>query len=161
MVIIVSDTWPLHYLALIGAARALPSLYGHVIIPQKVFDELQQPNTPQAVKDFVVPLPNWLTVQAVSMAIDSSLLHLDRGEQEAITLASELRADVLLIDETKGRRAAKLHGLKIIGVLGVLFDAAQMGLCELEAVFEKLSQTNFRASENLYRQFIELHKGSR
>jgi hypothetical protein len=49
------------------------------------------------------------------------LSQLDSGEQEAITLALELQADALLIDELKGRKAAKQHGLKIVGVLGVLF----------------------------------------
>lgn len=161
MALIVSDTSPLHYLALIEEIHVLPALYGHIIIPQKVFDELRMPKTPQAVKEVVMPLPPWLEVRLTTTPINATLSHLDRGEQEAITLALEIQADTILIDETKGRKAAKLHGLKIIGILGVLLDAAQAGLSDFEIACEKLKQTNFRASENLYRQLIEIHKKSR
>lgn len=160
MAIIVSDTSPIHYLALIGEAHILPALYGRVIIPRKVFDELQQPKTPQVVKAFASSLPTWVEVRSLSTPIAAGLSHLDGGEQEAITLAIEIQADTMLIDETKGRRAAKLHGLNVIGILGVLFDAAQAGLCNLPTSFEKLKQANFRAAESLYRNLIELYEQS-
>ena len=51
------------------------------------------------MKAFVSSSPSWLEVQAVTTPIDSILSHLDRGEQEAITLALEIQADILLIDE--------------------------------------------------------------
>lgn len=157
MTLIVSDASPLHYLALIQEAHILPLLFGRVIIPQKVFDELQQPNTPGAVKAFAASLPSWLEIQNITTPIDASLSHLDRGEQEAITLAIEIQAETLLIDETKGRRAAKSHGLKTIGTLAILLDGATAGHCDLEKSFEKLRQTNFRATETLYQYFLELY----
>nr|MDQ3013252.1 DUF3368 domain-containing protein [Acidobacteriota bacterium] len=161
MAIIVSDTSPLHYLALIGEVHVLPGLYGRVIIPQKVFDELNQPGTPDAVKAFAASLPAWLEIRAISAPIAPTLAHLDRGEQEAITLAIEIHANTLLIDETKGRDAAVRHGLQIIGTLGVLYDAALDGLCDLEMAFDKLRLTNFHATERLYWHFLELYEKSR
>lgn len=160
MAIIVSDTSPLHYLALVDETHILPELFGRVIIPQQVFDELQQPNTPDVVKAFATSRPAWLEVRSIQMPIDGSLTYLDKGEQEAITLAIEIQADALLIDETEGRGAAKLHSLRVVGVLGVLLDAALAGICELETAFDKLKQTNFRASDRLYQQFIEFYEQS-
>jgi predicted nucleic acid-binding protein len=61
------------------------------------------------VKTFVSSLPSWLEIRAVTTPIDASLSHLDRGEQEAITLALEIQAEALLIDETKGRDALYQH----------------------------------------------------
>ena len=161
MTLIVSDTSPLHYLALIGEIQILPALYGRIIIPEKVFDELQQPHTPVIIKTLISALPSWLEVRSITTSIDASLSHLDRGEQEAITLAIELQADELLIDESNGRDAAEACGLKIIGTLGVLYDAAGDGLCDLEQAFEKLKQTNFRATEHLYQYFLELYEKSK
>ena len=48
---------------------------------------------------------------------------LDRGERETIILADELRAEVLLIDERKGRKIAKQLGINLSGTLGVLMKA--------------------------------------
>jgi uncharacterized protein len=158
MTLIVSDASPIHYLALIGEVHVLHSLYGHIIIPQKVFDELVQPNTPQAVKLFASSLPSWVEIRTISTSIPSSLSHLDRGEQESITLAIEIQADILLIDETKGRNAAKVHGIKVIGALGVLYDAAVAGLCDLSNAFDKLRQTNFRATDALYQQLLDRYE---
>lgn len=158
MALIVSDTSPLHYLARIGELHVLPVLYGRVIIPQKVFDELQQPSTPTAVKTIATSLPSWLEVRAITTPIDASLSHLDQGEQEAITLALEIQADTLLIDETKGRDAAELCGLGIIGTLGVLYSAADTGLCDLKKAFDNLKQTNFRATDALYQYFTDLYE---
>lgn len=155
MTLIVSDASPLHYLALIGETQILPTLYGQVIIPQKVFSELQQPATPQAVKAFAASLPSWLEIRAVSTPIDAALSHLDRGEQEAITLAIEIQADTLLIDENDGRRAAKSKGLIVVGTLGVLYTAAVDGLCDLENAIDRLRKTNFRGTEALYQQFLQ------
>lgn len=160
MTLIVSDASPLHYLARIGETHILPALYERVVIPQKVFNELQQPNTPDAVKAFAASLPSWLEIRVITTPIDASLSHLDQGEQEAITLALEIQADTLLIDETKGRDAAEVCGLDIIGTLGVLYAAADAGLCDLKKAFGNLKQTNFRATDALYQYFIDLYEQS-
>jgi predicted nucleic acid-binding protein len=82
---------------LIGEIQVLPALYERVIIPQKVFSELQRPNTPKSVKDFIASAPIWLDVRTLSSLPDPSLDDLDPGEREAITLALEINADALLI----------------------------------------------------------------
>ena len=51
--IIVSDTSPINYLVLIGEIEVLQKLAGQVIIPQAVYRELQDPHTPQQVKDWL------------------------------------------------------------------------------------------------------------
>jgi len=158
MSIIVSDTSPIHYFALIGETDLLLTLYGSVIIPQEVSKELQKPNTPPDVKAFARSRPTWLEIRTISTPIDARLAHLDKGEQEAITLAIELQAGILLIDETRGRDAAELLGLEIIGTLGVLYDAAIAGLCDLQNVFDKLQRTNFRATAKLYQYFLDLYE---
>lgn len=65
MSIVVSDTSPLHYLILCGAESALPRLFTQVVIPPTVFRELQQPNTPAAVRQWAGSLPSWAAVQTL------------------------------------------------------------------------------------------------
>lgn len=161
MKVIISDTSPIHYLALIKESTILPALFGQIVIPKEVSNELQKPKTPNIVKAFAVSLPAWLEIRAISVPIDVSLGHLDKGEQEAITLAKEIQADTLLIDEIKGRRAAELHGLRTMGTLRILYDAAMRDMCDLQRAFEKLRQTNFRATEDLYQYFLELQEKDR
>jgi predicted nucleic acid-binding protein len=62
-VIIVADTTPIHYLSLIGEVEILKELFGRVIIPQAVFDELHRNRTPQLVKDWIDSQPAWLEVR--------------------------------------------------------------------------------------------------
>jgi predicted nucleic acid-binding protein len=89
------------------------------------------------------------------------LASLDVGEREAISLAKEIRADALIIDEPDGREAAKRQGLRVIGTLRVLYDAAEAGLCELEQTYDDLQQTTFRAHPQLFRAFLDAHFQSR
>ena len=53
---------------------------------------------------------------------------LDPGESEAIALAVEVDADILLIDEQTGRQEAVRRGLKVAGTLSVLNEVEQAGL---------------------------------
>jgi len=93
--------------------------------------------------------------------MDPVLAFLDVGEREAISLAKELQADALIIDEPDGREAAKRQGLRVIGTLRVLYDAAEAGLCQLEEAYDRLQQTTFRAHPNLFRAFLDVHIQSR
>jgi len=61
--IIVSDTTPLRYLIEIEEIYVLEKLFGEVIIPEKVAEELQRPKTPQQVKNWVQSRPAWLKVR--------------------------------------------------------------------------------------------------
>jgi len=60
MPVVISDASPIHYLALIEETQILQALYGSVIIPRKVFDEIRKPNTPAIVKSFADALPAWV-----------------------------------------------------------------------------------------------------
>jgi len=67
--IIVSDTTPLRYLIEIEKAYILESLFGRVIIPQAVFNDLQRPKTPKPVKEWIVNHPAWLEVRQADLSL--------------------------------------------------------------------------------------------
>jgi predicted nucleic acid-binding protein len=102
--IVVSDTSPINYLVLVEQIDRLHDLYHRVIIPSSVYEELQAPATPRAVHAWLWSQPAWLEVQSLSRTPDSGLDYLGAGERDGITLAQDLRADRLLIDDRDGRR---------------------------------------------------------
>jgi uncharacterized protein len=119
--IVVSDTSPLTALLKVGKTDLLKTLFQEVIIPQAVRDELLRSHA---------LLPDWLHVIAVSNRhqADQFAEIVDLGEAEAITLALELHANLLLIDERKGRRLAAQKGIPVIGLLGVVLLARRKRL---------------------------------
>jgi predicted nucleic acid-binding protein len=161
MSVIVSNTTPINYLVLIDHIAVLPQLYARVIIPQAVLEELQDEGTPVKVKVWVAAHPAWLEVRMVAVPLDASLAVLDVGEREAIGLAQELAADALIIDEPAGRVAAQRQGVRVIGTLRVLYDAAAAGLCDLAQAYKRLQHTTFRAHPDLYRAFLDMHSQRR
>lgn len=134
--IVVSDTSPLNYLILIGQAELLEKLYERVLIPQAVWSELQSGGAPVPVQAWMANLPGW--VEIIKVPDPDPTLKLDPGEQEAITLAQRLKADLVLLDERRGREMARLRGLAVIGTLGVLEAAAEQGVLDLPEAIEQL-----------------------
>ena len=119
--IVVSDTSPITALLTVGQTDILQALFGKVLIPPSVQRELLA--THQS-------LPPWLGTAGVrdSAHVERLAGMLDFGEAEAIVLAIEAHADVLLIDERRGRRLASAEGVHVIGLLGVILLAKRRGL---------------------------------
>ncbi len=155
--IVVSDASPIINLAIIGRLDFLRSLYGNVIIPQAVQDEVSAA-LPGKIKGEFKKL-KWIeTKQTTNRTSVLALeLELDKGEAEAITLALEINADLLLIDERKGRLVANRFGLRFIGLLGVLIEAKQKGLVSTVGPLmdELISRAGFWISPKLYNQVLE------
>ncbi len=93
--------------------------------------------------------PNWIEVRSVEVAEDHELDILHRGERDAILLAEKLSADLIVIDEKYARKVAKLRGLKVSGLLGVLKTAARRNLIDPVTTIQRLKQTSFRVSSGL------------
>ncbi len=153
--IIISDTSPLNYLILIGQENLLFELFGRVIIPQAVFDELQSEGASDQIRDWAKNLPEWIEIKQTGLTGDSSLDILDAGEREAILLAQELSADLLLVDDKQARQAALNFSLAITGTLGILDRAAREKLIDLKTVIKKLQKTSFRISDDLVQKILD------
>ena len=153
--IVVSDTSPLNYLILIGQEDLLRKLFGRVIIPQAVFDELRATGASAKVRYWSQNPPVWVEIKETDLIPDTALDVLHAGEREAITLAQELSADLLLVDDKQARLAAINLGIAITGTLGVLDRAAREGLIDLKAVIEELRKTNFHIAEDLIQKLLE------
>ena len=153
--IVVADTSPIRYLILIEHVHVLPALYGHVVVPPAVIVELNQERTPDLVRTWLSTMPEWLHVQAPKQALTAPRTILGAGEREAIALAVELSADALLMDDRDAREEAKRLGVPVLGTLRVLVDASEHGLADLSTAFDRLRQTNFRASEPLLKRLLD------
>jgi predicted nucleic acid-binding protein len=114
---VVSNTSPLNYLVLIDHQEILPVLFGHVLIPEAVWHELRSPAAPQPVKAFLETGPSWLERRIVSQ-VPQDLQQLDPGEQEAIALAQSVGASLVLLDEKKGRQAARIWDSSSLALWG-------------------------------------------
>lgn len=147
--IVIADTSCICYLILLDCIELLPQLYGGVTIPNAVYLELQAPNAPTQVRQWIQNYPQWLTVKSVEIPIDSELKKLDPGETEAIILAERLQADLLIVDDRFARIIARKRGLTITGLLGVLYDAALSGKIDLAKKFEALRNTSFFVNPKL------------
>ena len=156
--IVIADTTPLNHLILIDQANILETLYGRVVVPSTVLSELQSQATPPKVKEWISNRPGWLEVNRTALPAEPSLAHLDAGERDAIILAQNLKADLLLMDDLGGRREAVRRNLKITGTLTVLYIAAGRGLVEgFPAILKQLLQTGFRASPEMIQLFLDRH----
>jgi predicted nucleic acid-binding protein len=157
--LVVSDTSPLNDLILIGHDRVLPALFKRVVTAPAVLAELRHPGSPSAVRSWAEAPPPWLEVRPPSSVLAS--LNLGRGENEAISLAHELHAEAVLIDERKGAEAASGLGLAVTGTLGVLVLAAEQRLVELPKAISLLRATTFRATERVYEQILNRQNDGR
>ncbi|GGA54772.1 DUF3368 domain-containing protein [Okeania sp. KiyG1] len=156
--IIVSDTTPISELAKVKHLDLLPQIFGKVVIPQGVFNELQKGTHP--VAKFVQNL-SWLEVvtvnnqQLVEELQKSFNLHL--GESEAIALAEEIGASQLLIDEKAARKVAMARKLPLIGTVGILLLAKRRGLLEsVKDILNEMQVKGTRISVKLYEQVLTL-----
>jgi predicted nucleic acid-binding protein len=149
--IVIADTGPINYLILIQEIQILPVLYGQILVPASVCDELKHPRAPGAVRSWMNQPPAWLEVRTPANLPDPELAgaHLDAGERDAILLAEELGAAQLIIDEVRGRRVAQHRRLPVTGTLGVLKAGAQEGLLDLKTAVARLRQTSFHVAQNV------------
>ena len=85
---------------------------------------------------------------------------LDAGETAAIALAEEVQAGRLIIDEYRGRKATTERGLRVVGTVGVLELAAEMGFIDLKGAFERVKQTDFWISHKLLDERLALFLGA-
>ncbi len=127
--IVVSDTSPICYLLLINQIDILQILYDSITIPQTVADELSASESLPVVKNWIAQPPNWLQIQPIQTAQGIELGKLDPGEREAILLAEELKADLVVLDDKAARRITLESGLRIIGLLGMVMEQYLINYC--------------------------------
>ena len=127
--LVVSNTSPISNLAIVGRLEFLRQRYAVVRIPPAVADEpaaLTHPTGSLRIKAAVSD--RWLVVEPLDETASLRLpFPLDPGETAAIALACQLKSDVLLMDEKRGREAARHCGLVVAGVLGELIHAKLAG----------------------------------
>jgi uncharacterized protein len=154
--LVVADSSPFIALLKISHIDILPRLYGSVVIPPQVAIELANSKRPPEVQAFIAKPPIWLATRAPSKI--EFIKNLDLGESAAINLARELKADLLLIDEKKGRDVAIAWKIPNARTAAVLFDAANAGLIsDLQTVFNNLKATNFRVPPKILDGLLREH----
>lgn len=145
--LVASNTSPICNLAIVGRLQLLRSQFGEIWIPPAVKCELDRLHHADALKEIQQSFQEgWIKMKALTSDRFARLLRttLDPGEAEAIALALELRAELILLDERDGRSAAERAGLRVTGVLGVLLRAKELG--QIPSVAQELDALRTRAA---------------
>lgn len=156
--LVVADTGPPHYLVLIGAIEVLPILFGRIVLPVTVLDELKHPRTPELVRRWVADPPAWIEFAATPPLGNLLLPNIGAGESAAISVALLRRADLVLMDDRLGVGATQAAGLRVIGTIGLLDRAARRGLINLRASVARLRSTNFRCRPEMLDKLLAEHQ---
>lgn len=158
--IVVSDTTAISNLVRIGEIELLKVLFGKILLPKAVYDELLVLEE-RDINITSLLAKDWFEVTEVT---DDDLyqelsLELDIGEVEAIALAIHKEANYLLIDEVKGRRIATEKAVPIIGTLGILLEAKRNRLItSVQHKMDDLKSIGFWINQSLYDRIIELEQ---
>ena len=154
--IVISDATPLISLLKINRLNLLEKLFGEVVIPQAVYDELTRNPSFEAEANVIrksVFVKSERITNESAVRILRNTASLDHGESEAIILAEELKAELLLLDEYKARRVAEQRKISVTGTLGVILEAFDEGLLtasDVRQCIEGLRQTKRWIGEALF-----------
>jgi predicted nucleic acid-binding protein len=157
---VISNTSPLLNLAIIDHLHLIEQQFGKIIIPQGVLTELRVNENLQGSQELRDAIKKgWIKVREVQNKAFVQLLRreLDLGETEAIALAIEVKADLLLLDEREGRRIARNFNLKITGIIGIILKAwHQKKIVSVKDVINQLrTDAHFHISPKLEQQILQ------
>jgi predicted nucleic acid-binding protein len=144
---IVSNSSPLIALEQIGQLRLIEYLFNSVFVPPGVVSEVSS----------ILSLPGWIVKQDLSQAVGPIILSasLGQGESETISLALEMKARLLILDDRPARRLARTLDFPIIGTLGILSAAKHANfLPVVRPSLNALMQHNFRIAPMLLKQVL-------
>ena len=151
---VVSNTTPIISLLKVGKLEILKELYQELFIPYEVYLEIEAGKN----KEYYTDLTKVEWIRVVKIQSEKSLLFfldLDKGEAEAIVLANEVNADLIILDETLGRFHAKHVGLNVTGTIGVLLKAKETGIIDkIKPVLYELLLKGIWLSEKLIKQTL-------
>jgi predicted nucleic acid-binding protein len=133
-------------------------LFGTLLLPEAVGNELRHPGAPEPVRKWAENLPSWVEVQSAGLTDDREVDSLGAGERAAITLALSIHADMILIDERKGANVALKKGFEVMGTLGILDRAAERGLIDLAPALGRLKATTFRYRQEMLDDLLAKHE---
>lgn len=159
--IVVADTTPIITLMKLNRLDLLEKLFGTVIVPNAVYEELISNSKHLEEVQVVVECPFLKRLEVFdrqSIKILREVVGLDAGESEAIALAEEKGAELLIIDERKGRRVAKQMELNIAGTIGILLQAFDCKILTREEILsysEKLRDSRIRISGTLFELILD------
>jgi predicted nucleic acid-binding protein len=156
MLKVVSNTTPIISLLKLNRLDLLQQIYQEIFIPGAVFREIEQGK----LKDFYQDLSKIDWIKIVEIKNKESIkyfLDLDEGEAEAIVLATELKADLIILDEKLGRFHAKHAGLKVTGTIGVLIKAKSASQIDtLKPLLEELTEKEVWINEKLKNEILRI-----
>jgi predicted nucleic acid-binding protein len=145
--VVVADASPLIAFQQIGQLQLLRTMFGEVTVPPAVAREILPS----------VPFAPWIVERRLTQPIAPLVLraNLGAGESEALSLAVEIRADLLFVDERAGRRVAAALGPSVVGTLGVILAAKRTGhIAEVRPVVDELLRQGFWVAPRLVKQAL-------
>jgi hypothetical protein len=158
--VVVSDSSPLNYLALLSDFNLLRTLYGSLVIPPAVYHEVVESGAAYPVSIAVQEaMGNWISVaqapEPTHVAALRDECRLDGGESEAILVAESLGNVPLLMDEQRGVRCARSRGLTVIRTPLIYADAKILGLIgSVRLKLDDLRVEGFRLSDRHFEMIL-------
>ena len=153
---VVSNTTPILSLLKIGRLELLKDLYGKVLIPNAVFEEIEKGK----LKPYYQNLKElkWIEIlEIIDKSQKQYFSDLDAGEAEVLILSKEIKAELVLLDEILGRRFAEKLGLKITGTIGIILKAKEMGfITKAKDLIAELREKGTWISPKLYEKILEI-----
>lgn len=153
---VVADSTPIIALAGVGQLALLQRLFGEVLVPPAVSDELTRGDRRPGGREDLAAAP-WVKAAELRDANHADVFSdLDRGEAEVIALAREIDARLVIIDDRLGRRHAARLGLALTGTFGVLIAAKKKGyLEEVAPLVDLLAENSIYSSPALRALVLE------
>jgi len=154
---VIADTSPIQYLFQLNLLDLLPRLYGGILLPPAVRDELERGRALGVHLPTVADLPWIRIVEPQTRVLLPLASGLGAGEIEVMALAKETAGHLALLDDRRARRFAELLGVVYTGTLGVLLKAKRAHLLEdLAPICDTLEDRGFRLSPAARRALLSL-----
>ena len=156
--VIISDTSPIANLIQINRLNILHQLFDQILVPPSVHTEILK------LEKFGFALETYLEGDWIEIRdptnkemVEELRTEIDQGESEAIALAEELNAQLIIIDERLGTQIAREKGLNTIGLLGLLIKAKEKSILDaVKPLVEELEGVGFWIGRKLKARILEL-----